>query len=347
MNRNVNRAEVLWRNWEEKRQQLENMPELATEGSLAIKKQQYDFLRQGLYRLSVNPAENEKLLIQVIQTVTDKLQKQLYPNPVIRLLQRLKAAVYDKPQYLRRFSGQREANLDRLKGQLKSLGFASFNSKLENYLDFETNRVKISLTQQMDKNVRLDFKLDMERDQSGAYQFSRYDAMLKKDGEASRSFTFLPQNGIAATEAANLLDGRAIRKGFEMADGGRHFKWVQLGQNNVKENGSLQLQEYHEGKSLKNELQHFAKQTGVTGLSREEMVSGLEAGNKLTFRVRDKGPYYLQADPAGPKLSLFDKDHQPMELSKLLKETKIQQAPVVRPVKSQEKNIQQSFGIGQ
>ncbi len=129
----MNRAEQLYKNWEAQQKQLES---LTGADSRVIQRQKYDYLRQGLYRLSLNPSEPEKLLMQVIGSVTDKLQKQLYPNPVIRLLHQIKAAVYDKPAHLRGFVKQREENLEQLKGQLKTAGLASFSGKLEKHLDY-------------------------------------------------------------------------------------------------------------------------------------------------------------------------------------------------------------------
>jgi hypothetical protein len=117
MERNVNRAEQLYRNWEAQQKQLES---LTSADSRVIQQQKYDYLRQGLYRLSLNPSDSEKLLMRVIGSVTDKLQKQLYPNPIVRLLHRLKTAVYDKPAHLSEFVKQREENLQQLKGQLNN-----------------------------------------------------------------------------------------------------------------------------------------------------------------------------------------------------------------------------------
>ena len=61
MNQQTNRAEQLWHNWEAMHKQLRELPGLGDEATLAIKRQQYDFLRQGLYRLSAEPRENEAL----------------------------------------------------------------------------------------------------------------------------------------------------------------------------------------------------------------------------------------------------------------------------------------------
>lgn len=111
MDLNSNRAEQLWQNWEERRQALQRIPELANEGALAIKREQYDFLRQGLYRIGANPTEKERLFIKVIAASVERLQRQLYPNPFVRFLHRVKTAVYDRPAHLREFVRLRAENL--------------------------------------------------------------------------------------------------------------------------------------------------------------------------------------------------------------------------------------------
>lgn len=353
MNRNVNRAEQLWNNWEEKQKQLQGLSGLGEESSQAIKQRKYDFLREGLYRISASPTEKEQLHIHAIRSVTDKLQKQLYPNPVVRLLHRLKAFVYDKPAHLRQFNKQRAENLESLKGQLKASGFASFNGKLEIYLDYETPKVHIPITSQLNDKGRLDITLNMERDNFGHYHFSQYQATVLRDGE-SRSFNFQPESKITAMEAANLLDGRAVRKSLETADGSYSQKWVQLDFKNRDADGHPKLQEFHEGYAydLKNELLKLSVQVGVAGLAKDKVIQSLEAGNMAVFEVRDKGPYYLQANPAEQNLSLFDKDRKPLETVRLLKEIRQPDKNLhkaIHLVKSQEKEPEQeqrqSFGI--
>lgn len=346
MNRNVNRAEALWRNWEDNLQDLQSLPQLANADPMVIKRQQYDFLRMGLYRLSVDPAEHEKLLIQVVTSVKDKLQKQLYPNPLLRYLHRLKVAAFDQPRHLKKFAEQRAENLRTLKSELKDLGFAPINNRLENYLDYERANVSIPITSQLSGHARFEVSLHLRADAMGSYQFREFDAKIcRPDGE--HSFTFPTRSAITATEAANLLLGHAVRKPTESADGTVHHKWLQLDFSKDQ----AQMQEFHQGYGydLKAELQKFGVHTAIPGLAGAELIRNLEAGNRTKFDVRDKGPYYLQADPAGRGLKIFDRDERPLELNKLLREIKPQQSrqpPALHLIKETSKEQDQSFGMG-
>lgn len=350
MQRNVNRAEQLWKNWEEKEKDLLGLSGTGGETDRTIQKLKYDFLRQGLYRLSVHPSEKEQLYLHVIRSVTAKLEKQLYPNPLIRALHRLKALVYDKPMHLKQFEKQKAENMEQLTGQLKSSGFASFTGKLDNYLDYERAQISIPMTTQLNDKNRMDIALKMERERTGHYRYSEYQASLYRDGEMQRSYTFPSESRVTATEAANLLEGRPVSKGYQTADGSISQKWVQL---DFRGN-EPKLMEFHAdyGYDLKKELMAAAGSLGVNGLSRDKIVKDLEAGKLLTMEVPGKGWYYLHANPADRSISVLDAGKKSVALSELIKEVKEEQAAVVRPevklhrVQENHQAQDHSLGIG-
>ncbi len=160
--------------------------------------------------------------------------------------------------------------------------------------------------------------LNMERDKTGQYRFQTYEATLLKNGE-SRSFTFQPDSGITATEAANLLDGRAVRKSFETADGTIAQKWVQLDLQQKDKDGNPKLNEFHEayGYNLKNELLANSILLGTAGLAKDRVIQSLEQGNRIAFTLHQHGTYYLQANPAGQGISFFDQEMKTLTMPQL------------------------------
>jgi hypothetical protein len=348
MEHHVNRAEQLWKNWEEKQKGLESLAGLGSESSRTIQKLKYDFLRQGLYRLSVQPSEKEQLYLHVIRSVTAKLEKQLYPNPVIRALHRLKALVYDKPTHLKKFEKQKAENMEQLTGQLKASGFASFTGKLDNYLDYERANISIPMTTQLNDKNSMDIALKLERDQTGHYRYSQYQASLYRDGAVQHSYTFPAESRITATEAANLLEGRPVSKSYQTADGSISQKWAQL---DFRGN-EPKLLEFHAdyGYDLKKELMAAANGLGVDGLGKDKIIKDLEAGKLIMMEVPGKGQYYLHANPADRSVSLLDAAKRPAELSELTKEVREAKAaaisPEVRLHKVQENHQQQDHSLG-
>ncbi|GEM_PF-1970573 len=343
----VNRAEQLWKNWEEKQKGLESLAGLDNESSRTIQKLKYDFLRQGLYRLSVMPLEKEQLYLHVIRSVTAKLEKQLYPNLIIRTLHRLKALVYDKPVHLREFNKQKTENLEHLTRQLKTSGFASFTEKLENYLDYERMNISVPMTTQLSDKGSMDIDLRLERDQTGHYRYTEYQACLDREGVLQRSYTFPAESEITAIEAANLLEGRSVSKSYYTADSCISQKWVQLdfSRNEPK------LLEFHQdyGYDLKRELRTTASGLGVEWLSREDMVKAMEKGNLIGIELPGKGRHYLYANPADHSVSILDADKKPVKLSVLMKEIREAKDKVLLPeiklYKEQEKHQEQNHSL--
>lgn len=348
MRQQVNRAEQLWKNWEERQKGLESISGTGHENNRVMQQLKYDFLRQGLYRLSVNPSEKEQLYLHVIRSVTDKLEKQLYPNPIIRALHRLKALVFDKPVHLKNFDKQKAENMEQLTGQLKTSGFASFTGKLDNYLDYERPNISIPMTTQLSGKDSMDIALKLERDQTGQYRYTEYQASLYRDGELQRSYTFPAESRVTATEAAGLLEGRPVSKSYQTADGSISQKWVQL---DLK-GSEPKLMEFHAdyGYDLKKELLAAAAGLGVDGLGRDKIVKDLEAGKLISMEVPGKGRYHLHANPAERSVCLLDADKRPVLLSELIKEVSEAKAAAIRPEvklhKVQENHQAQDRSIG-
>lgn len=339
----INRAGQLWQNWETKRLELQNLTGIGEEGTLALKRRQYDHLRYGLYRLSASPREQESLHVHAIGAVVNQLQKQLYPQPLLRLLHRLKAALLDKPLHLEEFERQRRENLASLKDELKAKGFASFNGRLEEYLDYETRGITIPITSQLSADSRLDIDLQLISDQTGRYHLQGFEATRKKSGEADRSFAFSQDTGLTATEALNLLEGRAVRKSLLQADGSPVQKWVKLDLTQTQ----AQWQEYHPAYpfDLKAELAALS-QAGVPGLHKEKLLQSLEAGNPLKLEPPGKGAYELQADPAEKRITIYNEAGQPVTLTKLIKDIKPPETTVVRLIKTPAQAQDQSLSAG-
>lgn len=347
MTQQVNRAQQLWQNWEEKQKGLENLSGLDNASGRAIQQLKYDFLSQGLYRLSMRPSENEQLYLHVIRSVTAKLEKQLYPGLIVRALHRLKTLVYDKPAYLRKFEKQQVQNREQLTAQLRSSGFASFTGKLDNYLDDERPIIHIPMTTQLSGQSRMDIDLKLERDRTGHYRYTGYEVGLYRDGVIQHSYTFPAESRITATEAANLLEGRPVSKSYQAADGSISQKWVQL---DFRGN-EPKLLEFHAGYGydLRKELMAAASGLGVDGLGRDKVLKELEAGNLIGVEVPGKGRYYLHANPANRTLSMLDAGKKPVELSELIaavKEAKAAIRPEVKLHKVHENHQAQDQALG-
>jgi hypothetical protein len=198
---------------------------------------------------------------------------------------------------------------------------------------------------------RLDISLNMERDKFGEYRFQNYEATLLKNGE-SRTYIFQADSGITAIEAANLLDGRAIKKSFETADASMAQKWVQLDTQQKDKDGNPKLTEFHEtyGYNLKNELLANSVLLGTANLAKDKVNQSLEQGNLVSFTLHQQGTFYLQANPAGREVSFYDKEMKPLTMPQLREINRQQQIkPLHQEVSllktNEQQDEKQSMGI--
>ncbi|MHB8205922.1 hypothetical protein [Mucilaginibacter sp.] len=354
MERDLNRAEQLWHHWEEKQQQLERLLSATPDSAHFIRQRKYDLLREGFYRITAQPAEKEKLYQHAIALTMAKLQKQLYPHLVVRLLHRVKAFLYERPVHLRRFGEQKEESLELLKHRLYHLGIGSYTGKLEKYLDYESGHVNLEMTTQLPGNGTLDIQLRLERDSFGQYRFEEYRTTLSREGLPARSQTFYRDTTVTAKEAVNLLEGRAVRKAYEMADGSISHKWLQLDFENTLPDGHYKTKEFHQDFDLKKQMGELATKIGISRLAKEDMLRSMEQGHQACF----KGPHplyetlHLEVNPAEQSVLIRDKDRLPVGINRIMKKNeaagKQDAEKILARVKQQEpaKEQNQSLSIG-
>ncbi|MBB6108675.1 hypothetical protein SAMN05421821_10290 [Mucilaginibacter lappiensis] len=354
MKKDINRAEQLWQNWEEKQQQLVKLMGTSAESTHAIEQEKYDFMRKGLYRLLVQPNEKEKLYLHAITLVTRNLQKKLYPNPVVRLLHRIKARVFDKPAHLRQFDQQKEAGIEFLKHKFKELGLSSYSGKLENYLDYESRTISIPMTTQLADNGTLNIVVKLEKDKTGAYHFEQYKTTIIKIGQPERSHTFDGETTITAQEAVNLLTGRPVLKSYETAEGLIAQKWIQLDFKTNAEAGNFKIKEYHHADGMEKAINEVLPKLGITGLNKKELLNDLQQGHQMIFDAHAplNEKLYLEANPAEQSILIRDQNRQPVSINTLMERKeeaqKLRAENTLTLVKQREpdKEQSQSLGIG-
>lgn len=161
------------------------------------------------------------------------------------------------------------------------------------------------------------------------FAFCKPNSGMVSNGELQQGYTFPAESGITATEAVNLLEGRAVSKSYRAVDSGTERKWVQLDFRD----STPKLVEYQAeyGYDLKKELTAAANGLGVDGLGRDKVVRELEAGKLLAVEIPGKGRHYLQADPAGRSIRVLDSDKRTVKLSELIEAIRQEKSVAVRP----------------
>lgn len=285
------------------------MQGLGKEDIADFQRHRYDHLRYGLYRLSLNPDPDEKIFAQVIRSATARIRKRLYPNPLIRALVGLKEFLYDRPVHLRQFQRDRERSLAQLKEQFNRKGFSPSQIKLENLVHTEAIKEKLELGSQLSGGKRLYLTLTFQNKVPGHFMLDKFEVSLAEQGNGNKkTVTFPAASDVTLKDAANLLEGRAIRKRFEKMDGTTAYKWLQADLSMPDEKGNLTVMEFMNDYpfDLKNVLSEFSRSAGITGLSVDSVIRVLEKGNQIKFEGSDRETYYMHANPATQSVGVRD-----------------------------------------
>ncbi|NQX42327.1 hypothetical protein SAMN05421820_11147 [Pedobacter steynii] len=339
MGRQVNRAIVLCENWQDKMIMLEEVFGKGIEKDIA--RQKYDFLQEGINRISKGASQDEKLVLDMVRKTVGKLEKQLYPNPLIRILRRLKLVLYDQPVQMAKFKKLKTENLASLNDTIGGLGLNLEKLKLDQKLDFEQAKTSIDLISPWGTN-NYEVKVNFEKDASGQYQMLSYTGMLKdwSNPEKNRSYTFDVNLRINAREAANLLQGRAVLKYYPVGENRMASKWMQLDFKNLTPDGKPQLKETpadHDF-NLRQEVTKIAKALNKPELTSNNAINGMEEGNQIALKQLNGKTTYLEANPLNKEITILNDRQQPITIGQLKKQKEAALKLVPEQVKSHTKS---------
>lgn len=323
MTRQINRANQLWQNWQAQQKLLEGLFAGGKLPDLHFSRQKYDFLRQGITRISVNARPEEKIVLGLLKGMCAKLEKELYLNRWVRIAVRLKHRLYDRPRYLKQQAALRAENLDTLAVYLDSKGLGSFSGKLTDHLDYERDQVNIELSTQLGGSKRLDVTLHLEKDGSGLYQLPNFTAAIVDRGAPGqkREYTFGDDAWIDIKTAANLLEGRSvfsIRQ--QQQEQNYDYTWVQL-EFNPQDNGKGTLQEYRYdyGFDHYTYVEELAKATNIPAIAGDKVLLHLEKGNAVTVKCPASSELlYLYANPGDKNILIRDASQKPVTAAALI-----------------------------
>jgi len=324
----INRAEQLYLAWEDRQKSLAGLMGTGLD-ERKMRQLKYQFLSHGIFRVSIRPTEMEQLYIQLLRSVTAKLRRQLYPNPVLRLLVKLKGLVYDKGMHLRRFASIRDENMYCLKSELSSLGLGAIGVKLEQRLDYERQSVRLDLIRGLNTGEKISLQVSLEKEGFGSYSFTGFNARLLQVDGSEKSCLFSKDTRVDLAEAINLLRGGSVLKNYQGLDGKWEKTWVRVN-DTAKDFSAAPLlfsagigQDY----DLKKQLLDHAIALECYAVSSDLVLRGLEQGNRVEISVPGKDKFYIRAGPFENRLEFFDSAKKEIGFEQLKE--------IIRPVKTQ------------
>lgn len=321
----VNRVLLAFKSWEDKKNELQPLLKAGTTDERAMMILQLEHLRQADHRLRQTVRPDEKPFLTLLHNQVTRLEKQLYPNLLQRIFMRLKDRLIDGPAYLAQLTKQRTVNIEVLKQQLRNRGLTSVAGKLEQHLDPDHRQVCLPLDCQLNANKRLNLDLHFEKDVYGDFQLKKLNGTLLEKGQADRFYQFELKDwpDLKATQALNLLEGRALKQHYTDAMGHDSTRWIELGKNGVQ----------HYAADHAFEIDTLLTAMPNITRNKEELIRYLENGQQVTTHWKQNGQYqniYVQANPANCTLQLFDAKMKPVTVEQLNQRAQ-QQAQIKKP----------------
>ncbi|MET3501332.1 hypothetical protein ABIC45_002944 [Mucilaginibacter rubeus] len=308
----VNRVLLAFRNWDERKKELDPLLKTGAADASTINRLQLDHLRQAAHRLRRSVRPDEKPFMLLLNNQVAKLEKQLFPNLLRRIFSQLKDILFDGPAYLKQQQQQREQNLEMLKIQLKDAGLGSISGRLEQHLDQDQKQVRLPMDCQLGPEKRLTLYMNFHKDPYGNFQLEQISGALHENGKIvkAQEFKLSEWPNLKTNQIWSLLEGRALRQHYTDATGHENNRWVELGPNTV------QHYDPDYGFDIRTALDALPAITR----NKDELVRYLENGQQVPTYWKQGRAYLgiqVQADPANRTIKLLDDKLQPITAEKL------------------------------
>lgn len=308
----VNRVLLAFRNWDERKKEIEPLLKAGTADTGTLARLQLDHLRQAAHLLREAARPDEQPFMLLLNNQVTKLEKQLYPNLWLRIFFQLKDRLFDGPAYLRQREQQRDNNIASLKIQLKDAGLGSLAGRLEKHLDPDQKQVSLPMDCQLGPEKRLTLDLHFQMDPHGSFQLNKIGGALLGSGIAVKSQEFILNDwpDLQTNQIWSLLEGRAMKQRYTDATGHENHRWVELGPT------AVQHYDPDYGFDIRSALDALPAITR----NKDELVRYLENGQQVPTYWKQGRSYLsinVQADPANRTIKLLDDKLQPITAEKI------------------------------
>ena len=231
----INRVETELNQWRSREERFSKLFSFSLSSNKALLKEKLQYYDRIAAKYKGTQDLDERFALRMLQEDRSKIEKQLYPNPVIRLLRRLLVAPVKEQIVIRQDNRKTEQNSQSLHQQVQRAGFINLAAKIDEQIKQGQQQFSLPVSYYINNKERLDHQLSFVKDQSGTYHFEGYKTNLYNESKPNeqRQQYFNMKNGyeINTTEAYNLLSGRAIE---------RNATWMQLDFNDKEPNGNFE-----------------------------------------------------------------------------------------------------------
>lgn len=315
----TNRVELEVGQWHTREERLSKLFSFSLSSNRALTKEKLEYYDRIAAKYSGTRDSDERFALRALTEERRKMEKQLYPNPLVRLTRRY--LVLPLLQLLVRRQTEKKLNINShsLHDKVQRTGFNGLSEKIDQHIRQGQQQFSIPVTYYVNEKERLDHELSFAKDNTGAYNFNGYKTSLHNELKPEKNketyFSMTAGQAINVTEAHNLLSGRSIQK-----DG----NWLQCDFNDKDQNGNYRLKTFQSayGFNVEQAIKNLPFKESLTDTETAKLTGALKQGQRqaVTF-VKDgkEQRYYIEANPQFKTVNLFDEHSKKITLSSVTK----------------------------
>jgi hypothetical protein len=302
---NQNRVETELAKWLEMEARIGKLFSNAPSASRVVLQQKLLKYNLVLSKYKATANMSERYTLAIINKERRDIEKQLYPNFLLRLFRRLFIVPLATSKIAKVEVKSEELNTHALQETLQRMGFPDLMEKVQEKINQGQSQFTVPVSHFMNDRIRMDYKVAIINDGNGGYQVRGFEASLHDSRKPmdikARFFEQGQSNGIDNVQAYHLLAGRSLE---------RNGKWSQLDFTDRDENGNYVLKDYRTGPEydLKEKLELLPiKDLGFDG--KLKLVEGLKAGERheVTFVLDgNEKKFFIEANPQFRTVTLYD-----------------------------------------
>jgi hypothetical protein len=194
--------------WRSREERFSKLFSFSLSSNKALLKEKLQYYERVAAKYKGTQDMDERFALRILQQERSKIKKQLYPNPVIRLLRRLLVAPVKEQTVIRQNNRKTEQNSQSLHQQVQRAGFTNLAAKIDEQIKQGQQQFSLPVYYYINDKERLNHQLSFVKDQSGIYHFDGYKTNLCNESKPNeqRQQYFNRKNGyeINTTEAYNL-----------------------------------------------------------------------------------------------------------------------------------------------
>ncbi len=314
----INRVEMELGHWRSREERFSKLFSFGLSNNRALLKEKLEYYDRIAAKYKDSQDMDERLALRMLRQERNRIEKQLYPNLLIRMLRRLLIVPMKEQIVIRQDNKRMEGNSQALHQQVQRAGFGDLSAKIDEHIRQGHQQFSVPVSYYLNDKERIDHQLSFVKDQSESYQFEGYKTTLyneAKPNERSQQYFNVTNGQIVNTkEAYNLLSGRYIQ---------RDNVWMQLDFNDKDVQGNFRVKQFHSeyGYDIEKVLQQLPLKELQNKSETQRLEEGLKNGNRVSVSfVKDGNEqrFYIEANPQFKSVNIYDEHSKKITLNTAL-----------------------------